>query len=102
MMKTDRARSGVALSTAMCAALTWMAPTGKVLGQSLMEEVTVTAQRREEAAQDIPIAVTALDDEQLARLNVTETLDLTRLVPNFIGHNNTGDWARQTPTLCGG
>ena len=57
---------------------------------SLLEEITVTAQRREESLQEVPLAVTAFNDEQLERLQITEALDLTKLVPNLIGHNNTG------------
>ena len=56
----------------------------------LIEEVIVTAQRRAESVQDVPIAVTAYSDEQLRTLQVTEVLDMTRLVPNLLGHNNTG------------
>jgi iron complex outermembrane receptor protein len=56
----------------------------------LLEEIVVTAQRREEKIQDVPIAVTALNDAQLERLNIRETLDLVRVVPNFMGSNNTG------------
>jgi iron complex outermembrane receptor protein len=56
----------------------------------LLEEITVTAQRRAEAVQDVPIAVSAFSEEQLERLALTETLDLVRVVPNMLGHNNTG------------
>lgn len=56
----------------------------------LLDEVTVTAQRREEAIQDVPIAVTAFSADQLARLNITRTMDLGRFIPNLVGHNNTG------------
>ena len=56
----------------------------------LIEEVIVTAQRRAESVQDVPIAVSAYSDEQLRTLQVTEVLDMARLVPNLLGHNNTG------------
>jgi len=56
----------------------------------LIEEVIVTAQRRAESVQDVPIAVSAYSDVQLRELQVTELLDITRLVPNLIGSNNTG------------
>jgi len=56
----------------------------------IMEEIVITAQRREQLLQDVPVAVTAFNAQQLERLQVTETLDITRLVPNFIGQNNTG------------
>jgi iron complex outermembrane receptor protein len=55
-----------------------------------LEEVVVTAQRRAEAIQDVPIAITALTGAQLERLNVGDTLDLVRLVPNAFASNNTG------------
>ncbi len=56
----------------------------------MIEEVIVTAQRRAESVQDVPIAVSAYSDEQLRALQVTEVLDMARLVPNLLGHNNTG------------
>jgi len=56
----------------------------------LTDEIIVTAQRRSEAIQEVPLAVTAFDAEQLDILQVTEPLDMTRLVPNFMGQNNTG------------
>jgi iron complex outermembrane receptor protein len=56
----------------------------------LLDEIVVTAQRREEQIQNVPIAITAFSEAQLERLNVDNTLDLIRLVPNLIGSNNTG------------
>ncbi len=58
-------------------------------GQSI-EEVLVTAQRRSESVQDIPVAVSAFTSETMERMAVTETMDIARLVPNFIAQNNTG------------
>ncbi len=58
--------------------------------QRTLDEVVVTAQRRQETVQEIPLAVSAFDSAQLSRLGVTEALDMTRLVPNFYGSNNTG------------
>lgn len=52
--------------------------------------VTVTAQRQEQNVQDVPIAISAYDSEQLEILQVDETLDLVNLVPNLFGGNNTG------------
>lgn len=57
---------------------------------SIMTEITVTAQRREEQIQDVPLAVTAYSGEQLQTLQVVQALDMGRLVPNLIAHNNTG------------
>lgn len=49
----------------------------------LIEEIVVTAQRRAQLLQDVPIAVTAFSDEQLERLQVGSAADLQRVVPNF-------------------
>jgi len=73
---------------ALIIALTGMPP---AFAESvLMEELVINTQRKEELAQDVPVAVSAYNAEQLERLQVVETLDITKLVPNMIGHNNTG------------
>ena len=46
-----------------------------------IEEVVVTAQRRAESLQDVPVAVSAFSDEQAAKIGITETLDIARIVP---------------------
>jgi outer membrane receptor protein involved in Fe transport len=46
-------------------------------------EVVVTATRREQALQDIPIAVTAVSGEELERASVTSTADLMRVAPTL-------------------
>lgn len=55
-----------------------------------LEEVTVTAQRRAESLQDVPIAVSAFTAAQLEERQVGSTIDLVKMVPNLFGHNNTG------------
>jgi iron complex outermembrane receptor protein len=84
MLSNNALRSAIAAVLGVFAAAAQAAPT------SGLEEVVVTAQRRSEAIQDVPIAVTALSNTQLERLNVTNTLDLIKLIPNSFGSNNTG------------
>ncbi len=55
-----------------------------------IEEVTITAQRRAQNLQEVPVAVTAFTEAELERRQITRTLDLISFVPNMIGHNNTG------------
>lgn len=55
-----------------------------------LEEITVTAQRRAESVQSVPIAITAFTADELEQRNVTDTLDVLQYVPNVIAHNNTG------------
>jgi outer membrane receptor protein involved in Fe transport len=49
----------------------------------VLEEVIVTAQKREENLQDVPVSVIALDGEQLARKDLVTLEDLQAYVPNF-------------------
>ena len=48
-----------------------------------LEEVMVTAQRREQRLQDIGISVTALNTQALADLNINTATDIARAVPNL-------------------
>lgn len=66
---------------------------------SLLEEVVVTAQRREQNLNDVPIAVTALNGEQLDTLGVTDTRDLNIVVPGFSASN--GGYGTPVYTLRG-
>jgi iron complex outermembrane recepter protein len=56
----------------------------------VLEEVVVTAQRRAERVQDIPVAVTAFTPSQLEAAQIKETKDLVRYVPSLTGGLNTG------------
>lgn len=55
-----------------------------------LEEVTVTAQRREQSLQEVPIAITAFSAEMLAARNIVDTYDLVRNIPNLTGNANVG------------
>jgi iron complex outermembrane receptor protein len=48
-----------------------------------VEEIIVTAQRREESIQDVPLSVQAFTGETLVEAGVNSVLDLPRLAPNF-------------------
>ena len=47
-----------------------------------IQEITVTAQRRTENSQDVPIAIQAFTSETLSQLNVTTFDDLVKYLPN--------------------
>ena len=55
-----------------------------------LDEITVTAERREASIQDVPIAVSAYDEKLFETFQIQETLDLINVVPNLFGGNNTG------------
>ena len=53
---------------------------------SLIEEVVVTARKRQESLQDVPVAVTALTPNQLERGSIQRTTDIDKMVPNVELH----------------
>ncbi|MEM7569083.1 MAG: TonB-dependent receptor [Pseudomonadota bacterium] len=78
------------LASAASAGLT-AAPAAMAQDDGLgLEEILVTAQRRAQSIQDIPIAVSAFDEGQLRIRNIDSALDLTDYIPNLFGSNNTG------------
>lgn len=60
--------------------------------QNILEEVVVTAQKREQAAQDVGIAITAFTGDQLKALGVEESIDVAAFSP---GVHTSGNIAGQ-------
>lgn len=52
-------------------------------GSRVLEEVVITAQKREQSLQDTPIAITTLGGENLEKLGVTDLTDLRGLAPSL-------------------
>lgn len=59
-------------------------------GSSEVEEVIVTAQRRSENLQSVPLAVSSFSADQLSANQIGSTRDLARQVPNMFASNNVG------------
>jgi outer membrane receptor protein involved in Fe transport len=57
-------------------------------GSQELAEITVTAQRRSENIQDVPIAMQALTSQTLEQLNVTTFDDYLKYLPNVTSANN--------------
>ena len=51
--------------------------------QSGIDVITVTAQKRSESLQEVPITVQAYNGDQLRKANVTRLTDITKLSPNL-------------------
>jgi len=58
--------------------------------RSDMAEIVVTARRREEKLQSVPIAVTALSAKALDRQHIQNTTDLAYIVPSLTAYSDTG------------
>jgi iron complex outermembrane receptor protein len=55
----------------------------------LMEEIVVTAQKREERLQDTAVSVTAFTGEVIEKLGLRQSVDITAQTPNFsVGYPN--------------
>ena len=57
----------------------------------ILEEIIVTAQKREQSAQDVAMSLTAFTGSQLRELGVDSTIDLSAYVPGLTIGQNTGD-----------
>ena len=55
-----------------------------------LDDVVVTAQKREEQLQDIPLSVTAISSRQVQQFRLWNSKDLTAIAPN-LNSNNSGD-----------
>ena len=53
------------------------------LAQQTLEEVIVTAQKREQSAQDVPLALTAVGASAIEALGMQEFADITRISPSL-------------------
>lgn len=81
-------KKGTCLAVVTASALTgWSFP---VAANTLaLEEIVVTAQRREESLQDVPIAITAATKEQMENAGVTSFKDIGMLSPGVsVGDSN--------------
>ena len=65
-----------------------------------LEEITVTARKREEKLQDVPLAISVITQKSLQDLDITRIEDIARFVPGF--HvDDTGDRAFNKPFIRG-
>ncbi|ANO51761.1 TonB-dependent receptor [Woeseia oceani] len=56
--------------------------TAQETGARTLEEVVVTARRREESLQDVPVSITAFTGEQLDRMGVLDIIEIAKSTPN--------------------
>ncbi|MBK7730881.1 MAG: TonB-dependent receptor [Gammaproteobacteria bacterium] len=88
-------RSILTSSMFAAASLSLLAPAlpSAALAQSAgLEEIVVTAQKREESLQDTPISIVALGPAQLENLGISDINDLGSNIPNLqiTPHSNSG------------
>lgn len=59
-------------------------------GATILEEIIVTAQKREQSIQDVPIAITAFSGEQLKEFGFNESTDIVSMTPGVSAAGNIG------------
>jgi iron complex outermembrane recepter protein len=89
-MKTSRFKKRC---TAALGLLTSVLPLHAAIAANMLEEIVVTAQKREQNLQDVPIAITAFSGAQMSAMGVQESFDIATFTPgvhisgNLAGQN---------------
>ena len=82
-MKNSQVTRSILLSAAIGAVLTPMTGAAQSSGnEPRLEEIIVTAQRREQDLQDTPLSIVALNSEALAQRGMTNLRNVTNYMPN--------------------
>ncbi|MCK7594056.1 TonB-dependent receptor [Pseudomarimonas salicorniae] len=109
-MTTARNSSTRRHPLSLAIALAVLVPAAPVLAQqdgaprnapTALNEVTVTARKREETLQDVPVAVTAFTAEALDRLDVEDIGDLGAFTPNLTIYAARGSTSTVTAYIRG-
>ena len=78
------------------------APAAEAVSEATtLDKITVTARKREETIQEVPIAVTAFTPETLDKLNVQDLADLDAQVPNLTIYAARGSSSTATAYIRG-
>ena len=91
-MKRTFLMTTVALAATMfgSGAMAQSSPPPSTADSGGMEDIVVTAQRREQNLQNVPIAVSAFNATELNRRQIIDTYDILRNIPNMAGNQNVG------------
>lgn len=81
-MNHNQMRGTLLMSAALSASLTALTPVPVIAEPGVIEEVVVTARRREENLQSVPVAVSAFNDATLERQGINDITELQQQLPN--------------------
>ncbi|GAB1596118.1 TonB-dependent receptor [Lysobacter claricitrinus] len=96
----------LAISCALLAPTAWAqdttaSTTSDPTAERKLDQITVTARKREETLQEVPVAVTAFTPEALDKLNVRDLADLDAQVPNLTIYAARGSTSTVTAYIRG-
>lgn len=76
-------RPAILFGTVLAGTMASTAAMAQDSGQSVIAEVLVTAQKREQSMQDVSVAVSAFSGDAIEKMGFEEGLDITQQVPNM-------------------
>lgn len=84
-MKTTKlsAKSSVFGAVAMAVASAGLVAADSAGGSAVLEEIVVTAQKRVQSLQDVPISLTVLTGERIASNHITDLGEMSQYIPNL-------------------
>ncbi|HEY8509964.1 MAG TPA: TonB-dependent receptor [Steroidobacteraceae bacterium] len=80
-----------ALRSALSSAISLSILLASEAGAEVIQEITVTAQKREESAQDVPISISVFGRDTLRQLGIDSTIELAAFTPGLTIGQNTGE-----------
>src|SRR5438067_1740426 len=96
-----RCRRALMLTSVGVLALLPVAAVSQEVGGTRLEEVVVTAQKREQRLQDVPVAITAVSAETIQANRITSVRDLSALAPNLLVRTQPGGGSNPGYTMRG-
>lgn len=78
-----------------------MQPTELLAQSAALEEVIVTAQKREENLQSVPLSISAISSAELEMRNIDSLSDLNAIAPNVVFRDNPGARLISTVSIRG-
>ena len=96
-----QSRSGAILMKRILPIAIVLASTTTVVEAAALEEVIVTAQKREQNLQDVGVSVTAFSGKQIDEFGFTNSVDIVAQTPNLSFGTPTGEGNNASLTLRG-
>lgn len=98
MMTTNRIRGPSVAATSLALVLGAPAPAN---AQEQLDEVLVSARKREENLQEVPLSVAVFDTEALRERNIQSVYDVATFTPNFSFQRNSVGRRLDAPSIRG-
>lgn len=96
-VKADGLRKDVRMPKNRCGRVFWttsllaLATATGAMAQAPADELVVTAQKREQSVQDVPLSITAFSGQQVRELGLSRPMDLANQIPGVTMKSPNGD-----------